>query len=327
MEHLLRAAHPITGPASLVAMGEAIGDARIVLLGEQNHGDGGAFAAKARLVEYLHLHCGFDVLPFEACFFSLTRAWERLTGPSDVDARVRPNVYGFWRMTRQMAPLWHLVRRRVGTDRPLRIGGVDPRHVGRDARKHLAAELEAYVRRLDPGLVETEPYRTFRQLVEGMLAQEIAHKVCALDREVFFEFLWDLIRRAESDDGPDAAFWRQELRSLDGAARHASSGRTTTTPPRGRRRSPGSTRSTADNCSGTRTGRWAGCSQTSWARRSTRLPWCATRGNAHPRHGGMLSRRSTLPRPARTAWRLGFTGGGCGRPSWTCGRMRGRMRS
>src|SRR5262245_22132107 len=52
--------------ADLRRVGEAIGNARIVLLGEQSHGDGTVFLLKARLIEYLHRELGFDVLAFES---------------------------------------------------------------------------------------------------------------------------------------------------------------------------------------------------------------------------------------------------------------------
>lgn len=99
-----------------------------------------------------------------------------------------------------------------GLDAPLQRPGSVHRGGGETrgtwGRKSLVAELEAYIWRLAPGLVEPEPHRACRQLVERVLAQESAQKVCVVARELFFDFLWDLLRQAEWDDGPDAAFWR-----------------------------------------------------------------------------------------------------------------------
>lgn len=68
------------------ALDRAIGDARIVMLGEPWHGDGGAIAERARIVRHLHETRGFDVLVFEADFFALHRGWPRTTSiPSGVE--------------------------------------------------------------------------------------------------------------------------------------------------------------------------------------------------------------------------------------------------
>jgi erythromycin esterase-like protein len=45
---------------------EAVNKSRIVMLGEQSHGDGATFRAKIRLIRFLHERCGFDILAFES---------------------------------------------------------------------------------------------------------------------------------------------------------------------------------------------------------------------------------------------------------------------
>ena len=62
-----------TNYCDLAALGEAIGNSKIVMLGEQDHGDAPAFLAKTRLIKYLREKKGVDVfvLVFESDFFGL----------------------------------------------------------------------------------------------------------------------------------------------------------------------------------------------------------------------------------------------------------------
>ena len=72
----------------------AIGDARIVLLGEPSHGAGTAFAAKVRLVKLLHERLGFDVLAWESGLIDLERTEASLRGDLDpVEVALSPALW------------------------------------------------------------------------------------------------------------------------------------------------------------------------------------------------------------------------------------------
>lgn len=219
VKRLAAAAQPLSfdAPEELAALEAAVGDARVVLLGEQSHGDGAAFEVKARIVEHLHRKLGFEVLAFEADFFALERAWSEAVRKSDVSSVAR-HVYGFWRDSVQMAPLWGLVPERFGSKRPLVVTGVDVRHTGAYEKSEVAEALEGFL--AERGVPLDGDWPRFRSLLIDLLVQEYGHRVDAGDRMHFMEGLLRLRDQITGDDG-QSAFWRQELRSLAWTARTA----------------------------------------------------------------------------------------------------------
>ena len=107
----------------LTAFGEAIGEARVVMLGEATHGDGAASLAKSRIVKYLHQRKGFDVLAFEAGFHDGLVAGEGLS--TDPSARERlVKALNLWSGTREFQPLLDYTLSTQRSERPIAPAGI-----------------------------------------------------------------------------------------------------------------------------------------------------------------------------------------------------------
>jgi erythromycin esterase-like protein len=195
----------------------AIGDARVVMLGEPWHGDGGAIRVRSELVRLLHERMGFDVLALEADFYSLQRGWEAVRTGGDIRAMARENVWHFWSISRAAEPLWRYIEAQHGTDRPLHVAGVDTRHVGALARATLPAELDQ--RLADLAGVSSEERTRFRTTLERLLIDELRYRPPAGEQEAFFAVLDRLSAALNARDSAGREpFWEHEVRNLRNAA-------------------------------------------------------------------------------------------------------------
>lgn len=126
----------------LDAVGRLVGNARVVMLGEPWHGDGGAIAHRAQIVRYLHEEKDFDGLVFEADFYALHEAWRQTCRTGDVRATMA-QVYPFWTDTRAARPLWDYVAAQLRGGDTLHVAGVDTKMVGPRSRRELPRALLA----------------------------------------------------------------------------------------------------------------------------------------------------------------------------------------
>lgn len=137
----------------------------MVQLGEPSHGAGGSFAAKVRLIKFLHQRMGFDVLAWESGLYDLQLTQAGVRAGENAVAAAQRGIFAIWSATEEVRPLFEYAKASQATTRPLDMAGFDMQISVEKFAERFAADLRAFVRGLrDPALRD----RTSELAIENM---------------------------------------------------------------------------------------------------------------------------------------------------------------
>ena len=133
------------GQKDLKEFRDSVGNARIVLLGEQTHGEGNVFSLKVRLVKYLHEHLGFDVLVIESGMFDGAQIWREVLAGAATASAARGSIFFMYSRADQVTPLFRYIDTQKATASPLILASMDTPHAGLKSEQLLLNNLTEYL--------------------------------------------------------------------------------------------------------------------------------------------------------------------------------------
>jgi erythromycin esterase-like protein len=215
--------------SDLEALKRLVAGARIVLLGEQTHGDGSTFLGKTRLIAFLRERMGFDVLCFESGLYDCRKAWEEVLAGKEAWPAMQRGIFRIWMESRHLEPLTEYLGRSARSPLPLELCGYDCQLTGKVSAESLLADLRALVGAVDPPAVTEAEWGRIESFVKSLLEATAPEGESLRAGKAALEALGAALagpRLSAALSSRDRAFWRQVIESLGGLAGHlAVSGR------------------------------------------------------------------------------------------------------
>jgi len=155
-----------TNFSDLLFLKKSLQDAEIVLLGEQQHGDGATFMAKSRLIKFLHQEMGFDVLIYESGLFDCSCLWDTLKREEIFNPDIFSDaLFSFWCQSEETQPLLNYIIEKVNTKNELEINGCDLQFSGKITGSERKEQLINYFNEYKE--FDKDKYKNFFESLDG----------------------------------------------------------------------------------------------------------------------------------------------------------------
>ncbi|MGN7823823.1 erythromycin esterase family protein [Chitinophaga sp. 22536] len=173
--------------ADLELLRAAIGRSRIVLLGEQTHGEATTFLAKTRLIKFLHEKMGFEVLAFESGLYDCARIWDNTVKGGQFSKEVIGSLFFMYATSKQMQPLHDYIQANVKSRTPLVVTGFESQHSGEFAKTKLFPDFDQFLQQKHISLPDSS-WQLFQRVALATFASN-QYRPSAAEQETFFKVL------------------------------------------------------------------------------------------------------------------------------------------
>jgi len=204
--------------SDLQSLRQSIGDSKIVMLGEQSHGDGTTFEAKVRLIKFLHEQMGFDVIAFESGFYDCSKAWESFCNNENAQIAAAEGIFPIWSYSQEVQPLFDYLADQNTKGNPLQLAGFDCQFTGGASHKFIE-DLESKLTLINSQTLQSASWINFRKLASMLAENKYSSAPKPKELKDFDETLSRIAEEfSNSKELPesDRQFWIQECRSLKG---------------------------------------------------------------------------------------------------------------
>lgn len=206
--------------SDLKAFAQAVGDARVIALGEQTHGGREEFLLKTRLLKYLHEKLGFEVLLIESGFYDVGQLAARMDAGAKLDDIASGNLFFMYANSDEGRGLLRYLDQQKAKGKPLALAGIDSQHSGALSQAGLLTGLAAFLTDKRSSLAQGVDWQNYADLAQALF--KLQRQAPTPDRQAAFGRVSKDLQKELCASSDTARFgsqwWCQVVRSVQSQA-------------------------------------------------------------------------------------------------------------